>query len=536
MSKPNVASVLLAIYASKQIANCKVPQLRYAPKSMNGNAQHSRVCDRPWAQRALQSIRFVLSVIGIKEVAVILSILSALICRSLLRLKLLTLSTEVENSVMKGSERSFWKSIETFAFYVIPTSASYAVFNYLLSELAIRVRSSVSTRLLGKFTASKVYFQVINATQLQSIAQEANPVVSAPNPDQILTNDIEHFSYALSGLFSHVMRPVVDILVNAERLYTTGGAVVPLVMGLYLVVTSNLLNYIRAPVGSFTDREQSLEGEYRSLVARIATSAEEIAALEGGKNEEANVLQSLHPLLEYSRKFAQFRCNMSFIDAVVARYWLMMLGWRIVGLHFFRANRSRPSSSSDNDSHTSSDEVCSNDDNSCDNSDSSLPGDTTKHAKEDAEADQQGEEFLFRDYQNMSKTMLALSNAVGELIMSGRDVVKVFAYAEKLSAFEEALDELLRRDAAHKEANSVTSGAETRSWEDTLATSTRIKSADDLQAPEIVRAAGSASKGPSFAPTLAAAPSESIVLEEVSIVPPSGGAPLHTGMNIVFRR
>lgn len=495
MSKANVAAVLLAISLSKQIASHRAPELRYAPKAGDpGGSEFGVVSATSWVQRSLRSIKFVLSLLGIRELAVMASIVSALICRSVLRLKLINLSTEVENSVMRGSERSFWKSIETFAYYVIPTSASYAAFNYLLSELAIGVRGAVSTRLLSKFTSEKVYFQVINATQLQSITQEEGKALeSSPNPDQILTNDVEHFSYALSGLFSHVMRPLVDIIINAQRLYTTGGAVVPIVMGLYLMVTSNVLNYIRAPVGNFTDREQSLEGEYRALIARIANSAEEIAALEGGKNEEHNVLQSLHPLLEYSRQFAQFRCNMSFIDAVVARYWLMMLGWRIVGLHFFRQRHSH--------------DLCGQDLDSAGNG-----------------------EFLFRDYQNMSKTMLALSNAVGELIMSGKDVVKVFAYAEKLSAFEEALDELLRRETAHRDANSAPSIAVLLGSSEVPA----VSSADDLLTPELVRT-GPTSIGPSKQ-VWAFAPLQYIALEGVAIAPPSGGAPLHTDLNIVFRR
>ena len=475
MSKANVGSILLAIYASKKIAECKRPELRYASAvssdknaaTINGQTSH-------WIQRSVKVIKFVLSIIGIKDMAIICTIAVTLVCRSLLRLKLRYISTSVENGVMTGSETSFWSSIKQFAYFIIPTSASYALFNYLLSELAINVRSNVSTRLLSKFASHKVYFQIINANQLQSITPGSTQIEASPNPDQVLTNDIEHFSYALSGLFSHVMRPVVDIAINAERLYRTGGAVIPVVMGIYLVVTSNILNYIRSPVTEFTDREQSLEGEYRSLIARIATSAEEIAALEGGRNEEHNVLQSMHPLLEYSRKFAQFRCNMSFIDAVVARYWLMMLGWRLVGIHFLHATEQTVSN----------------------------------------------HESLFRNYQNMSKTMLALSNGVGELIMSGRDVVKVYAYAEKLSQFEDALDELIRQNEVI-EAQCTTT----------------VRLTESPSFPELspsnhqsIVSVGSDSHSSRRSESLC------LALENVSIVPPSGGAPLHTGLNIIFRR
>jgi len=487
MARANFAVVSMAIYLSKKIAECNQPKLRYSRNvevegvvSLMGNS----IVDRAsaWYTRAYKIIKFIISLLGIREACIISGIAISLVGRSIFRLRLLNLSTSVENGVIRGKEEMFWSAIKTFSLYIIPTSALFATFNYLLSELAIHIRSNVSTRLLSKFTTDRVYFQVINASQLQSIQPGHKGLQSYSNPDQVLTNDIEHFSYAVSGLFSHVMRPIVDILVNAERLYATSGPVIPTVMAIYLLVTSNVLNYIRSPVAGFTDLEQSLEGEYRALISRIATSAEEIAALEGGKNEETNVLKSLHPLLAYSRSFAQFRCNMTFIDSVVARYWLMILGWRIVGVHFFQKQRK-----------------------------SDL-------APED----------LFRDYQNMSKTMLALSNAVGELIMSGRDVVKVFAYAEKLADFEAEMDEFIRRNELEQEKISTSSES---------LNSVSRESADGTEYESLLERIPQSDTLP--VPMMSASPPQQrdcLTLQNVSIVPPNGSRPLHTGLNIIFKR
>lgn len=497
MSKTNVASVLLAIYASKKLAECDSPTLRFGRNQapIGGVGAVATTEKKSTFSRVMRTLRFILSLLGIRELTMMVSIAAALIGRSILRLKLLNLSTAVEQSVLTGKKSSFWETIQTFSLYMIPTSACYAVFNYLLSELAIHVRSSTSTRLLSKFTTGRVYYQVVNAIQLQSITAH-DPTAphldidSYPNPDQILTNDIEHFSYALSGLFSHVMRPIVDILVNAQRLYATGGAFIPAVMGIYLVVTSNMLNFIRSPVTEFTDGEQRLEGEYRSLIARIATSAEEIAALEGGKNEEANVLKSLHPLLQYSRRFAQFRCNMSFIDSVVARYWLMILGWRIVGMHFFEKQNSNSVS------------------NGSDNYSTNDPG---------------HQETVFREYQNMSKTMLALSNAVGELIMSGKDVVKVFAYGEKLAEFEDALDTLIQQQENEQaQAQQLVSVASAGAG----ASAVECKSEHSAELDPELQGAEYSAKDAEVC----------LALEDVSIVPPNRGVPLYSSLNVVFRR
>ena len=489
MARANFAVVSMAIYLSKKIAECNQPKLRYGRNvEAEGDLtpEGTTIVGRAsaWYARAYKIIKFIVSLLGIREACIISGIAISLVGRSIFRLRLLNLSTSVENGVIRGKEEMFWSAIKTFSLYIIPTSAFFATFNYLLSELAIHIRSNVSTRLLSKFTTDRVYFQVINASQLQSIQPAQKDLQSYSNPDQVLTNDIEHFSYAVSGLFSHVMRPIVDILVNAERLYATSGPIIPAVMAVYLLVTSNVLNYIRSPVAGFTDLEQSLEGEYRALISRIATSAEEIAALEGGKNEEINVLKSLHPLLAYSRSFAQFRCNMTFIDSVVARYWLMLLGWRIVGVHFFQKQR-------ENDL-----------------------------APED----------LFRDYQNMSKTMLALSNAVGELIMSGRDVVKVFAYAEKLADFEAVMDEFIRRNELEQESVSSNSHE--------LMSGVRRESADETEYESLLELIPQNETMPVSVANVSPEQQQRdcLVLQNVSIIPPNGSQPLHTGLNIIFKR
>jgi len=479
----NSGSLLLSIYANYQIASFKdTPQLRFPSGGTDNSIQKNDDIDDnddrrssltkkqnsdsllSLYKRVFKSIRFILSILGVKEIALILATSIILIIRSLYHLKLLYVSTQVENSVIIGKQVSFWKSLHDFAWYIIPTSMCYAVYNYLLSELQLNIRSNVTDRLVRKFTTGTVFYRVSNYNQMQSFLSQSLPggasasinddhtavsgsssqlVTPSPpkafdNPDQILTNDIEHFSYAMTGLFSHVLRPIVDILVNAERLYSSSGAVVPVVMSIYLVVTTSVLNIFRGPMTTFTDVEQNLEGEFRYLIAKVSASSEEIAALDGGLNEQSNILQSLQPLMEYSRRFHQFRCNMSFMDSVVARYWLMLIGWRIVGQHFF--NRQSGFNDYDVEPFVQDDSYgdrSSEEDNIADIDYSKAKPSSTSNRHRDRRLD---------DYQNMSKTMLALSRAVGALIMSGKDVVKVFAYSEKLAEFEEMMDALIQKE------------------------------------------------------------------------------------------
>ena len=527
----NSGSLLLSIYANYQIASFKdTPQLRFPSGGTDNSIQKNDDIDDDddrsssltkkqnsdsllsLYKRVFKSIRFILSILGVKEIALILATSIILIIRSLYHLKLLYVSTQVENSVIVGKQVSFWKSLHDFAWYIIPTSMCYAVYNYLLSELQLSIRSNVTDRLVRKFTTGTVFYRVSNYNQMQSFLSQSllggasasinddkyhtvvsgsssqlvtpSPPKSFDNPDQILTNDIEHFSYAMTGLFSHVLRPIVDILVNAERLYSSSGAVVPVVMSIYLVVTTSVLNIFRGPMTTFTDVEQNLEGEFRYLIAKVSASSEEIAALDGGLNEQSNILQSLQPLMEYSRRFHQFRCNMSFMDSVVARYWLMLIGWRIVGQHFFN----RQSGFNDDDV-----EPFIQDDSYGDrSSEEDIIADIDYSKAKPRSISNRHRDRRLDDYQNMSKTMLALSRAVGALIMSGKDVVKVFAYSEKLAEFEEMMDALIQKEEK-----------------------IRVQADDDREHLYT---------------------NDSLSLVDVSVAAPNSTDILHSGINIKFRR
>jgi hypothetical protein len=116
----------------------------------------------------------------------------------------------------------------------------------------------------------------------------------------------------------------------------------------------------------------------------------------------------------------------------------MLIGWRIVGQHFFN----RQSGFNDDDvepfiQDDSYGDRSSEEDNIADIDYSKAKPSSTSNRHRDRRLD---------DYQNMSKTMLALSRAVGALIMSGKDVVKVFAYSEKLAEFEEMMDALIQKE------------------------------------------------------------------------------------------
>ena len=157
--------------------------------------------------------------------------------------------------------------------------------------------------------------------------------------DQVLTHDIEEFTEGVAKLFSHVLKPSVDVFIFSRKLWAAFGKEAPLGMGAYMVVSAAILSQLRAPQGAYASGEQEIEGHYRQSVARLNAYAEQVASLGGGKREYREISSRLSNLVQYVRDFAQFRASMNVIDGVATKYMLSYLGWLIIAPAFLDVDR-----------------------------------------------------------------------------------------------------------------------------------------------------------------------------------------------------
>lgn len=77
------------------------------------------------------------------------------------------------------------------------------------------------------------------------------------NPDQIFTNDIEKWSYALANLYNNFSKPLLDIVLFSKKLSETIGYEGPLLMIGWFFLSGFLIKYVSPPFGKLTAIEQS---------------------------------------------------------------------------------------------------------------------------------------------------------------------------------------------------------------------------------------------------------------------------------------
>lgn len=400
-SGSSVSTLLLALWLVKQLKSRsnlrKHLSHSHASTFQKSSALRSGDETHLWhIAHIRRTCSFIYSLVGLREISIAGGVGVAIFARSLFDLKMVHLTSAVENAIVSRNPEQFRQALANFLKFMVPVSALNAILNYSINELALCLREKLSNRLLAKYTANNSFYRI------GLLNRSANGQMF----DQVLTHDLEEFTDAITGLFSHTLKPCVDVVIFAERLWSTFGREAPLSLGAYMVISGIVLNVMRSPVGQFAAGEQQMEGIYRNAVARLVEHAEQIASFGGGSRELASIKSYLQALVSYVRSFAQFRGGMSVIDGVASKYFLTYLGWIVVSRPFLDQ------------------------------------GPTSRiHNKTSEE--------MYWHFHTVSKMMMNLSGAIGSLLLSGRDLVRCLGYSERICDFEDVLNSCTIPDTTH---------------------------------------------------------------------------------------
>ena len=398
--------------------------------------------------RMRRTAEFIMQIVGYRECSVAAAVGITLFLRSLCDLKMVHLVTCVESSIVNRKPALFKKELRNFLGFMVPVSVLNALLGYLVNELALCLREKASEILLKKYTSNSIFYRInahvpkVRRYELEleetmgsgsneevpsgtSNPQSSNTVAhgGAPTPsaraaalpgstavemagkrawDQVLTHDIEEFTEGVARLFSHVLKPTVDVIIFSSRLWTTFGREAPLGMGAYMVVSAAILSQLRAPQGAYASGEQEIEGHYRQSVARLNAYAEQVASLGGGTKEYLEISSRLSHLVQYVRDFAQFRASMNVIDGVATKYMLSYLGWLLIAPQFLDEESDRADA---------------------------VGGAAVRDPM-----------ATYNHYHVVSRMMTNLSSAIGSLVLCSKDVVRCLGIGWRIACFEERLE------------------------------------------------------------------------------------------------
>uniref|UniRef100_A0A8C9SQ12 ATP-binding cassette sub-family D member 3 n=1 Tax=Scleropages formosus TaxID=113540 RepID=A0A8C9SQ12_SCLFO len=376
-----VSGVLLALFLLKQ------RQKLNNDVSMQKEAKKDRAAvDKVFFARLCQILKIMVPRMFCKESGYLVLIAVMLVARTYCDVWMIQNGTMIESGIISRDIMIFKKHFFSYV-TVIPGIA--LVNNFLklgLNELKLRFRVRLTRHLYDAYLKGYTYYKMGNLDN------------RIANADQLLTQDVEKFCNSVVDLYSNLSKPLLDIALYIFKLTSAIGAQGPACMMAYLLISGLFLTRLRRPIGKMTVMEQRYEGEYRYVNSRLITNSEEIAFYNGNIREKHTIYSTFQKLVDHLHNFIFFRFSMGFIDSIIAKYFATVVGYLVVSRPFLDLSHLRHKQST--------------------------------HAE------------LLEDYYQSGRMLLRMSQALGRIVLAGREMSRLSGFTARITELMKVLKEL----------------------------------------------------------------------------------------------
>ncbi|CAG8460082.1 14752_t:CDS:10 [Funneliformis caledonium] len=329
--------------------------------------------------------------IASKEATLLVTLAMVLIARTWLDIWFSGFNGHVVKAIVSRDRKTFIaRAVVEFGFMMWPMSVINNSLKLTISALALAFRTRLTRY------ANEQYLKDITFYKISNIDNRIQ------NADQLLTQDIDKFAENLSHLYSDIAKPIVDMVLFAYKLGEAIGREAPIFMIAYFMVSGALLRAISPPFGKFTAIEQKLEGDFRFTHSRIITHSEEIAFYGGGEREKTVVNGSFDKIVRHVKKIYRLRFANGIFDSVLVKYCATMTAYYLLARPVFDPKYATEFMGK-------------------------LDADPTK---------------IMEDYSRNSGYLVNLSQAVGRLILAGRDLTRFAGYTSRVAELFDVLEDV----------------------------------------------------------------------------------------------
>ncbi|XP_034562192.1 ATP-binding cassette sub-family D member 3-like isoform X2 [Notolabrus celidotus] len=342
--------------------------------------------DKVFFLRILRILRIMVPQFFCMETGYLLFIAAMLVARTYCDVWMIQNGTMIESAIIGRSTKDFKTYLYSFIKFM-PLIA--LVNNFLklgLNELKLRFREKLTKSLYDQYLQGFTYYKMGNLDN------------RIANADQLLTQDVEKFCNSVVDLYSNLSKPLLDIGLYIFKLTSAIGAQGPAIMMAYLLISGLFLTRLRRPIGRMTVTEQRYEGEYRYVNSRLITNSEEIAFYNGNTREKQTIYSTFKKLADHLHNFIFFRFSMGFVDSIIAKYIATVVGYLVVSRPFLNLSHPRHLQSS--------------------------------HSE------------LLEDYYQSGRMLLRMSQALGRIVLAGREMSRLSGFTSRITELMKVLKEL----------------------------------------------------------------------------------------------
>ena len=233
--------------------------------------------NKEYYQKLIKILRIILPRIWSKEFAFLTAHTIALICRAFLSIYVATLDGKLAKCIVEKNLFRFLYLLTQWIGVAVPATFINSLLKYLEGKLSLAFRTQLVNHAYKLYFSKQTYYKVGNLDSRLS------------SPDESLTEDLRQFCDSIAHLYSHVTKPVLDLLLvcfTLNQMSKRRGQswMQPIsIATLVTVSTGQILKMCSPAFGRLVAEESSRRGTLRTVHSRVITNSEEIAFYGGHK-------------------------------------------------------------------------------------------------------------------------------------------------------------------------------------------------------------------------------------------------------------
>ena len=224
-----------------------------------------------------------------KEFLLLVLHTSSLVARTFLSIYVAHLDGRLVKSIVDGKVATFLRHCLAWILLALPATFINSLIRYLESKLALAIRTRLVDYAYSLYFKNQTYYRVSNLDGRLA------------NPDHSLTEDVQAFSAAITHIYSHVSKPLLDVILMTGALRQMAikkgdKSTAPPIIGFGMIFfTAYILRVFSPQFGKLVAEEARRSGYLRYVHSRLITNAEEVAFYGGHE-----VRDTLHPQCGHS--------------------------------------------------------------------------------------------------------------------------------------------------------------------------------------------------------------------------------------------
>ena len=206
-----------------------------------------------------------------KEFGLLLLHTASLVSRTFLSIYVAQLDGRIVKAIVEGNTRRFLSLASNWLAIAIPATFINSLIRFLECKLALGIRARLVDYAYSLYFHNQTYYRVSNLDGRLA------------NPDHSLTEDLQAFSSAVAHIYSHVSKPLLDVVMmsvaltslakkRGEMSHTPG-----LIAFIVINMTGWILRILSPPFGKLVAEEARRNAYLRFVHSRLIANAEEIA-------------------------------------------------------------------------------------------------------------------------------------------------------------------------------------------------------------------------------------------------------------------